>query len=181
MDETEASIKNAFYLATRWQAILLIDEADIFMFKRKADDYLGLMRNAIVTIFLRMLEYYQGFLFLTTNRVDDFDPAFDSRIHMKIYYPELTPDRRTEIWKHLLGNAKNIDKTFTEEAYQALGSKDLNGRVIKNTIRTASEYASAIDKELSLEHILLVLNINTASHSLTVGSNTKMRSDGRSD
>src|SRR5271169_6713999 len=104
----EANIKNAFYLATRWQAVLLIDEADVFMFKRRADDYFAVLRNAIVTVFLRMLEYYQGFLFLTTNRIDDFDPAFDSRIHLKIFYPELTPDRRIEIWKNFLRKAKNI-------------------------------------------------------------------------
>lgn len=41
-------------------------------------------RNALVTIFLRMLEYFNGILFLTTNRVMSFDPAFQSRIHMAL-------------------------------------------------------------------------------------------------
>ena len=33
-----------------------------------------------VGVFLRLLEYHQGVLFLTTNRVKSFDSAFHSRI-----------------------------------------------------------------------------------------------------
>ncbi len=47
---------------------------------------------APVTVFLRILEYYSGILFLTTNRVGNIDEAFKSRIHISLYYPPL--DRR---------------------------------------------------------------------------------------
>ena len=33
-----------------------------------------------------MIEYYQGMLFLTTNRLAEFDPAFHNRIHINIEY-----------------------------------------------------------------------------------------------
>ena len=36
-----------------------------------------------------MFEYYAGILFLTTNRIGDFDEAFASRIHISLYYPPL--------------------------------------------------------------------------------------------
>ena len=40
-------------------------------------------------MFLRLLEYYKGVMFLTTNRVSAFDAAFQSRIHLTInYLPE---------------------------------------------------------------------------------------------
>lgn len=38
---------------------------------------------------MRVLDYYPGILFLTTNRVGIFDEAFKSRIHMALYYPPL--------------------------------------------------------------------------------------------
>jgi hypothetical protein len=50
-----------------WGAILLLDEADVFLEKRNMHD---IHRNALVSIFLRQLEYFQGILFLTTNRVE---------------------------------------------------------------------------------------------------------------
>jgi SpoVK/Ycf46/Vps4 family AAA+-type ATPase len=55
---------------------MLIDEADIFLEKRSTED---IERNAVVGTFLRLLEYYDGVLFLTTNRVHNFDEAFYSR------------------------------------------------------------------------------------------------------
>ncbi|KAF2104762.1 hypothetical protein NA57DRAFT_51566 [Rhizodiscina lignyota] len=39
----------------------------------------------MVSVLLRMLEYYSGILFLTTNRVGTIDEAFKSRIHIKIW------------------------------------------------------------------------------------------------
>jgi len=33
------------------------------------------MRDALIIMFLRRLEYFQGIMILTTNRVTDFDDA----------------------------------------------------------------------------------------------------------
>lgn len=62
-------------LSTRWKAVLLLDEADVFLARRDKSD---LERNAIVSIFLRELEYYPGILLLTTNQAHIIDPAFKS-------------------------------------------------------------------------------------------------------
>jgi len=48
----------------RWDAVLLLDEADVFLEARSAHD---LERYKLVSIFLRLLEYYEGILFLTTS------------------------------------------------------------------------------------------------------------------
>jgi hypothetical protein len=44
--------------------VILLDEADVFMQSR---DSKSLERNKFVAIFLRLLEYFEGILFLTTN------------------------------------------------------------------------------------------------------------------
>lgn len=50
-------------------------------------------------MFLRVLEYYNGILFLTTNRVGALDEAFKSRIHISLYYPKLSKAQTMEIFK----------------------------------------------------------------------------------
>ena len=93
-------------------------------------------RNAFVTIFLRLLEYYQGILFLTTNRIEEFDSAFQSRIHLVIEYTELDSARRACVWKNLLSRLRTCDE-WDEQTYERLGRNIVvNGREIKNLIRT---------------------------------------------
>lgn len=52
-----AEIDSSFELATAWKAVVLIDEADVFLEQRSLHD---LERNAMVAAFLRHLEYYPG-------------------------------------------------------------------------------------------------------------------------
>ncbi|GAA82235.1 AAA family ATPase [Aspergillus luchuensis IFO 4308] len=84
--EVDASLKEKFRLAHLWGCVLLLDEADVFLSRREVSD---LKRNALVSVFLRVLEYYSGILFLTTNRIGTLDEAFKSRIHVSLYYPPL--------------------------------------------------------------------------------------------
>ena len=61
-------------------------------------------------VFLRVLEYYAGILFLTTNRVGTFDEAFKSRIHMSLWYPTLSHKSTKRIWKMNLDRTKEKEK-----------------------------------------------------------------------
>lgn len=72
VDEKLAQI---LQLAQTWNAVLLLDEAEVFLQQRSSTD---VHRNALVSIFLRQLEYYQGILILTTNLVTECDIAFES-------------------------------------------------------------------------------------------------------
>lgn len=56
----------------RWGAVMLIDKADVYI-KKRADN---LACNSVVRVFLRMPEYFNGLLFMASNRVDDIDEAF---------------------------------------------------------------------------------------------------------
>lgn len=59
-------------------------------------------------MFLRILEYYSGILFLTTNRVGALDDAFRSRLHLTLYYPKLTRSQTKKIWKNNLQRLAEI-------------------------------------------------------------------------
>ena len=61
----------------------------------------------MISIFLRLLEYYEGILFLTTNRVGAIDGAFKSRIHMQLYYSWLNEDQMRKIWKSQMRRIKD--------------------------------------------------------------------------
>jgi hypothetical protein len=108
--EVESSLKNVFRLAHLWDCVLLLDEADVFLSQRSKQD---MKRNALVSVFLRVLEYYNGLLFLTTNRVGTIDEAFKSRIHISLYYvSHFDPSLALSGTVHMLTNSF----TFTAAA-----------------------------------------------------------------
>ena len=93
--EMEKVLKDTLIRAQRWGAVMLIDEADVYI-KRRNDN---LASNAVVGVFLRVLEYFNGLLFLTTNRVDDIDEAIISRCIALIKYHTPHFDDRRKIWQ----------------------------------------------------------------------------------
>jgi len=152
VDVMESRLANVLEIAHAWNAIILLDEADIFMEKRSTND---IQRNAIVSVFLRLLENYQGIMFLTTNRPDDFDIAFKSRISININYNDLDQDARFRVWTNLL-NASNtyLDKEDIEKLSKTL----MNGRQIKNCIRMGQCLAKESKQELSIQIIEKVIH-----------------------
>ncbi|SMR55296.1 unnamed protein product [Zymoseptoria tritici ST99CH_1E4] len=132
-----------FRLAEAWNAILLVDEADIFLEQRKNRD---LARNGLVSAFLRRMEYFRGMLFLTTNRVGQIDDAFMSRIHVAIGYESLTPEIRRKVWTSFFDKlereradkiviGENAKKYVLED--KSVQNINLNGREIRNALQTA--------------------------------------------
>ncbi|KAF3065892.1 putative aaa family atpase protein [Daldinia childiae] len=156
----EAELQKILDICHAWGAILLLDEADVFLEKRNMHD---IHRNALVSIFLRQLEYFQGILFLTTNRVQTFDDAFQSRIHIALRYDDLDVKAKKAIFKIFIERARvvaGIDlMPFDEEDYTSLARHNLNGRQIKNTIGTAQALAVNKGEPLSMRHIREVLNV----------------------
>ncbi len=55
--EVEQALTSALNLVSRWNAVLLIDECDVFLEARSTND---IERNRLVSIFLRTLEYFEG-------------------------------------------------------------------------------------------------------------------------
>lgn len=109
----EARLSVVFDMVTRWNAVLLLDESEIFLEERSLEN---LEHNKLVCTFLRVLEYYEGIMFMTTNRVRTIDSAFQSRIHISLDYQELTMESRKQIWQNFL-EQYNV----TQEALRAKG------------------------------------------------------------
>ncbi|KAF4954068.1 hypothetical protein FSARC_12235 [Fusarium sarcochroum] len=102
-----------------------------------------------LTRFLRALEFYDGILFLTTNRVGTFDDAFISRIHIQLYYPDFTDDQRQQIWQTFVDKLKRDCGSYMKldsNAKRYLKSAEVramkwNGRDIRNAFQTAVSLA----------------------------------------
>ncbi|KAL8811797.1 MAG: hypothetical protein Q9223_007455, partial [Gallowayella weberi] len=145
--EVEHNLEQNFSLAHRWGCVLLLDEADVFL---QARDRENMRRNGVVSVFLRVLEFYPGILILTTNKVGHFDEAFKSRIHVSLYYPALDKQSTLKIWKMNLERLSKSKRAlavdgeeiyeYAKQHYKALvkkGKTTWNGRQIKNAFQTA--------------------------------------------
>lgn len=158
--EVESSLTMILEMVAKWNAVLLLDECDVFLEARSAHD---LERNKIVSIFLRTLEYYEGILFLTTNRVRNMDPAFQSRIHISMEYPSLDKSARAQVWKNFL---KSIENELSEEEMGLLADVEINGRQIKNVLKTAGLLARHKGQKLRYEHLKTVLGVEKSAPQL---------------
>ncbi|KAI0752423.1 P-loop containing nucleoside triphosphate hydrolase protein [Daedaleopsis nitida] len=146
-------------VAAIWGAVVLIDEADVFLEERTLAH---LERNAMVAVFLRQLEYFRGILFLTTNRVRVFDEAFQSRIHVSLRYADLSSDARRQIWLAFLRRVNGPDVPHGGLSYDelhTLAEKKVNGRQIKNIVKTAGALALARQDRLGFAHLEQVLDL----------------------
>ncbi|KAH6850584.1 hypothetical protein B0I37DRAFT_413972 [Chaetomium sp. MPI-CAGE-AT-0009] len=155
--EVESGLQEIFRLAQAWDCVMLLDEADIFLAQRTPTD---MERNALVSVFLRTLEDYEGILFLTTNRVGVFDEAFKSRIHLSLYYPPLTRDQTISIWRSHIAIAKKESRIKVNEVDLVLYANEIfqrqsdpqygpvwNGRQIRNAFQTAVALAGFHSKD----------------------------------
>jgi hypothetical protein len=160
--KVELLLNEILGMVARWNAVLLLDECDIFLEQRTTHD---LERNRVVGTFLRVLEYYKGLLFLTTNRATSIDPAFHSRIHLSLEYSDLDSAARKVIWASFINKlaseseARKIGDagSVTDEELGRLSGLQLNGRQIKNVFKMAHLLASNKKQSVKFEHIELVL------------------------
>ncbi|KAF2792672.1 putative ATP-dependent zinc metalloprotease FtsH [Melanomma pulvis-pyrius CBS 109.77] len=162
--ELEKSLNNILEMCSKWNAVLLLDEADVYLEARSTTD---LDRNKLISIFLRQLEYFQGIMFLTTNRVDNMDAAFESRIHLTLNYNELDKASRRQVWSTFLDRCYEMRDSsvgkFTDAEVDRLAKVQLNGRQIKNVLKTAQLLASKYDECLGIGHLETVLKLRKAN------------------
>jgi SpoVK/Ycf46/Vps4 family AAA+-type ATPase len=129
----ELNLRNILEICKLWNAVLLIDEAEVILEERAPGD---IQRNGMVSVLLRLLEYHQQVIFLTTNHITRIDPAVRSRIGAAIEYPDLNIDAREQIWTRFLemgGVEISEDHTDGKNAIRKdelhkLATHKLNGR-----------------------------------------------------
>jgi AAA+ superfamily predicted ATPase len=139
-----ATLSGILQRAVRWDSILLLDEADVYIRRRDND----LEHNAIVAEFLRTLEYFSGLLFMTTNRVDDVDDAILSRCIAKIQYETPSKTDAMLLWR-LLG--EQLGANLSDDLIEALTNTyhQASGRDIKELLKLTTRYCRAKEIPLS--------------------------------
>ena len=111
-ESVEKYLESVLYIGSNWKCVVLMDEADVFLEERTK---LDMQRNALVSVFLRVLEYYNGILILTTNRIGTFDEAFKSRIQLALHYPPLDRDGRWEVWRNFVQSLSEVGENINTE------------------------------------------------------------------
>ncbi|KAL2880371.1 hypothetical protein SGCOL_004426 [Colletotrichum sp. CLE4] len=162
--DVEKYLETVMYLGKTWDCVLLLDEADVFLEERTMAD---LQRNSLVSVFLRLLEYYEGILILTSNRVGTFDEAFKSRIQVAIHYDNLTKMSRKAIWQNFFdmieeSTEEDANMPELERRLDQLASEEMNGRQIRNALLTARQLAKHRKERLDWEHLSQVIKTSAA-------------------
>ncbi len=131
-DDIEKNLRTILTRAKRWNCVLLLDEADVFVMQRGA----SLTQNAIVAEFLRTLEYFDGLMFMTSNRGNDIDEAIIPRCAAIIHYDVPEKSDAQKIWK-IMG--ENFGVNIPDELVRSLVSTypELPPRDIKMLLRLA--------------------------------------------
>jgi SpoVK/Ycf46/Vps4 family AAA+-type ATPase len=162
----EIRLSRIFKTASHWNAILLLDEADVFLEQREANN---LTRNGLVSVFLRKLEYYEGIMFLTTNRVARFDEAILSRTHLMLRYDVLSQDARKQVWRNFLSQATTPfgEAEVTNKELEQLASNKFNGRQVSYLTESP---AFGLTENSSLQ----VKNIMSAAHAFATKEGSKI-------
>lgn len=101
-------------------------------------------------------------MFLTSNRINDFDTAFESRIHLTIHYPPLDIPSRLYVWKTFV-TMGDLETRLSDEDLASLAKIEVNGRQIKNIVKTARLLSKKDKKPLTIEHVEMVLKVKKGS------------------
>ncbi|KLU88089.1 hypothetical protein MAPG_07076 [Magnaporthiopsis poae ATCC 64411] len=210
-DCIDQNLDHFLQLGERYGALVLLDEADVYLERRRTSD---ISRNSLVSIFLRALEYYKGVLFLTTNRVASFDSAFTSRIHVALHYRRLNDADRATIWETSFDRLERDSsgsggagaarvpvqvslaaREFARESREVLTLR-LNGRQIKNALQVAvalAESEADYDRDdgddvtkgrrvvVSDRHIRAVIKMNQGFKDFTKGRGGSADDDSEED
>jgi AAA+ superfamily predicted ATPase len=98
--ETEQNINQVFSEAEAMEAVLVIDEADSFLFNRERA--VRSWEISQTNEFLTQMERFRGILICTSNRFADLDSASIRRFNHKVGFRYLKPEGNIIFYKRML-------------------------------------------------------------------------------
>lgn len=130
------------------------------------------------TAIFHHLEYFRGIIFLTTNPFSNIDHAFLSRLR----YPSLPKQSRSIIWRNFLSRLQSLPSRSLQhdqassgplsssetapvtvklpaDGLNLLAAWNLNGREIKNVVKTAHLWCCYNNTELTLANIEAAIRV----------------------
>ncbi|KAF4636545.1 hypothetical protein G7Y89_g1523 [Cudoniella acicularis] len=126
----EGQLSRIFKTSSHWNAIILLDEADVFLEKWSSQD---LNRNALVSVFLPIL----------------------NRIHVMLRYDDLSKDAGKKVWEQFIKRASMSEgpARINSEELKSLVDSKLNGRQIKNFMVTVDVLATKDKSPVLFSHL----------------------------
>jgi len=144
--DLEKELGTVLERALRWDAVMLIDEADVYIHERGTN----MVQNAVVGVFLRLLEYYSGVLFMTTNRETVTDDAIKSRCIAHVRYRLPAEDERQQLWDILSEQfGAKIDPDLRDKLITEF--PHASGRSIKQLCRLAKVLATKRKSKMTVK------------------------------
>ncbi len=143
--EGPKNVEAIFFAAERENALLFIDEADSLLSKRLTNVTQGSEQaiNSMRSQLLICLEKFRGVVIFSTNLVENYDKAFETRVR-HVRFPMPDEKCRREIWKRHLPEQMPLEKDVTFERLAQID--DVCGRDIKNAVIDAAMRAGRQEK-----------------------------------
>lgn len=140
-ETVEKGLANVYANAARWGAVVLIDEADVYIRERDS----SMEHNAVVAAMLVAFERQTAISFLCTNRSNDVDEAVISRCIAVVHFDMPTAENSKEIWRI---QARTIGVDVSEEVIDEIvahhrtedGVQRASGRDIRALLKLAYRY-----------------------------------------
>lgn len=107
------------------------------------------------------MEYHEGILILTTNRIKTFDVAVQSRVHLAVRYQELTVEDRKKVFRTFYNqlSSENCHDLQRIKEYIDEFDKELNGRQIRNVFSSALALARERNDKVTLKDFKQVVKV----------------------
>jgi len=140
------NVEAVFFAAERDKAILFIDEADSLLSRRLLDVTQGAEQaiNSMRSQLLICLENYTGVVIFSTNLVENYDRAFDTRMR-HILFPMPDEAARRQIWINHLPEQLPLAEDVSPDVLAK--TDDVCGRDIKNAVISAALKAARARSE----------------------------------
>ena len=156
--EGPKNVEAIFLAAEQQNALLFIDEADSLLSKRLTNVTQGSEQaiNSMRSQLLICLEKFRGVVMFSTNLVENYDKAFETRVR-NINFPMPDETCRREIWeRHLVKELPQAPDVSSEKLAEV---EDICGRDIKNAVIDAAMRTARQGKEkVALRELLESIN-----------------------
>ena len=154
--ESEKHLDKLFEAAARHRCALVFEEADALFCKRSdVGDAHDRYANQGTSYLLQRLEAHDGLCLMTTNMLENIDPAFLRRIDAVIDFPAPAPPERTLLWQRITLTAGPI----AELDYEWLAGHDLTGGEIRNACLDAAYAACARGDTITMDDLVRAIAI----------------------
>lgn len=168
MEDIEANLREVLDRSLRLKMPLVINEADAFVRQRSGNP----QTDNVVAVFLRLLEYHTGLVFLTSNLGHNIDDAIKSRCIALIEFT--TPDvpERKRLWEVQLEQF-NLSLSAQHVMHCVRAFPEIVGRDIQNLIKLTHRVCKSQGTEFSVAE----LKANAVFRGIKVLTDDELRAD----